>query len=348
MRQVAKPSKALIAALRSATADLHRVNPWVGLFRFGVLGSIFLSSVVLAWWIGEGWKFWGLSASAGFFYAFWLICTHDAVHHTLIGWSWLEELLSRLISWPMFWPFGVYSELHYLHHGWNGSDLRDPERVQWTQEDYQQANPFYRWYVHHQWPVDIFVLGGMGLIVKTFVHGACLRSVRPRLSWQLWLDVSGIVLIHGSLLAVAIAYDVLPRYLLFWLVLERAIGIVVQTRAHLEHYGMWGSTDNYQLTQLYACRNLHVNAFTHWLMGGLNYHAVHHAFSGIPFNQLPEAFRRVQEVLQQHGMPLMSLEGGYFLETWRLSHQPSLIGEANTTDPTGRFEQISLGNSQLS
>ncbi len=50
------------------------------------------------------------------------------------------------------------------------ADLRqvDPERVQWTDAEYQRANPFLRWYVRHQWGVDVFGLGGIGLIVKTF------------------------------------------------------------------------------------------------------------------------------------------------------------------------------------
>jgi hypothetical protein len=41
-----------------------------------------------------------------------------------------STVMPRLLSWPMLSPYGLYAELHRLHHGWNGIDLRDPERVQ--------------------------------------------------------------------------------------------------------------------------------------------------------------------------------------------------------------------------
>jgi fatty acid desaturase len=77
-------------------------------------------------------------------------------------------------------------------------------------------------------------------------------------------------------------------------------------------------------------------------VGGLSYHAVHHAFPGIPFNQLPEAFQRIQGVLQQHGLPLMQLEEGYFKSIYLLSRHPCLIGEVNRSEATGRHRMISV------
>ena len=32
---------------------------------------------------------------AGILYTFWLICTHDATHHTLTGWAGFDEISSR-------------------------------------------------------------------------------------------------------------------------------------------------------------------------------------------------------------------------------------------------------------
>ena len=94
-------------------------------------------------------------------------------------------------------------------------------------------------------------------------------------------------------LTLAIVHQQLWCYLLFWLILERTIGIVLQTRDHLEHYALWGNFKNHQLTQPYASRNLQTSFPVGWLMGGLNYHAVHHAFPEIPFNELPTAFERI-------------------------------------------------------
>lgn len=114
--------------LQTAIADLRQVNPWVGLFRFMVIGVVVLSLMALAWSVTDLLAFMTITAIAGIFYAFWMLCTHDMVHKTLTGWSWFETILPRLTTWPMLSPYGTYAMLHRLHHGWNGSDLRDPER----------------------------------------------------------------------------------------------------------------------------------------------------------------------------------------------------------------------------
>ncbi len=328
--------------LRSAVADLEKVNPWVGLWRFGVLGAVFLSLVALCWSSHNTLIFLSYSAIAGFVYAFWLICTHDMVHHTLTGWAWFDELMPRLISWPMLWPYGVYAQLHRLHHGWNGIDLRDPERVQWAVSEYQQAKPWMQWYVRHQWAIDLFGLGGLGLIAKTVVNAFRFGHQMPSLHRILLLDAMGMLTLQSSFLMVAASHHRIGHYVIFWLVLERIIGIIVQARDHLEHYALWGTATGHQLTQLYACRNLKTNPLVAWLMGGLNDHAIHHAFPSIPFNHLPEAFCRIQGVLEQHELPLMTVEDGYVRETLRLGTQPSLIGEPQLSNPTGRYQMIPL------
>jgi fatty acid desaturase len=316
----------LTRELQTAIADLRQVDPLVGLLRFVAIGSVFLSLVALAWSANNLLAFVAITAIAGIFYAFWTICGHDMIHRTLTGWQWFETIMPRLMTWPMLWPYGIYATLHRLHHGWNGIDLRDPERVQWTAEEYRKASPLLRWYVSRQWFLDIFVLGGIGLIVKTFKNGWKLRAVLPQFRIQFWVDLTGMLLVQAGLLAFFSGQGEVGRYLLFWLILERTAGAIVQTRDHLEHYGMWGQAGSYRLTQLYACRNLKTYPWVGWLMGGLDYHAIHHAFPDIPFNRLPEAFQRIQAVLQQHGLPLMLQEKGYLYETLQLGQHPSVIG----------------------
>lgn len=333
----------LLKDLQAVTADLHRVNPWIGLFRFGLIGAVFLTLVAIAWSVQNPWMFGGVTAIAGFWYAFWLVCTHDMVHGALTGWGWFDRPLARLISYPMLWPLGLYAELHRLHHAWNGIDLRDPERVQWTWEEYQAAHPLLRWYVRHQWTIDIFILGGVGLILKTWIHALQLRHSVPRIHRQMVVDLSGMVLMQSLLLTLALLHGRAMQYVVFWFILERVIGIVMQTRDHLEHYALWGKTVGHQVTQLYASRNLHALQLTGWLMGGLNHHAVHHAFPEIPFNALPEAFQRIQAVLKQHGLPPMSVEPGYLEAAFYFSQNPSLIGQTKSMYVGGRDRMILIG-----
>jgi fatty acid desaturase len=326
----------LTTELQTAIANLRHINPWVGLFRFGMIGAVFFSLVTLAWSINTLPTFAMITAIAGVFYAFWIICTHDTVHQTLTGWPWFEIISPRLITWPMLWPYGTYATLHRLHHGWNGIDLSDPERVQWTAEEYQMAPPLLRWYVSHQLFFNVFAFSGIGLILKTLVNAWKLRNILPQLQLQFCVDLIGILAIQTGLLTFFSYQGEVLRYLLFWLILERTAGVIIQTRDHLEHYGMWGQTSGYQLTQLYSCRNLKTSPLVGWLMGGLDYHAVHHAFPDIPFNRLPEAFQRIQTVLQHHGLPLMLQGEGYLHEAFQLEQHPSVIGAVNSQDLTGR------------
>ena len=316
-------------ALQEAVAQLESVRFWQGFQRFSILGIGTLSCLTLAWVAAWDIGFWVWTVIGGVFYALWLICTHDATHHTLLGRPALEDVLARAISWPMLWPVGTYAELHRLHHGWNGLDLRDPERYQWSESDYQQAPPWTQWYIRHQWVVHIFVLGGLGIIIKTQTNGQRFQKRLPGLRRQLYTDLLGITLVQMGLITVVILTDTsLSRYLLFWFCLERVVGAIAQTRAHLEHYGLWQQADGHLLTQLYSARNLQTAPWFSWLIGGLNYHAVHHAFPKIPFNQLPEAHKRVQAILDQHGMPAMKVEPGYLSAVRTLISQFTLISES--------------------
>ncbi|HEY9762177.1 MAG TPA: fatty acid desaturase [Trichocoleus sp.] len=327
------PPSTLSHDLRIAVADLEQVNPWVGLWRFASVGILFLITVVLAWSTSNLILFIGLSAIASMIYAFWLICTHDMLHHTLTGWKWFDEGMARLISYPMLWPYGTYAQLHRLHHAWNGIDLRDPERVQWTQAEYEQANSWQQWYVRHQWSINILGLGGFGLIAKTVYNGLRFRHQVPALYQTLLTDGLGIFVAQASLITLAIQHNQLTHYLLFCLILERVIGAITQLRDHIEHYALWNTHKGHQLTQLYACRNLNTPAFVSWLMCGLDDHSMHHAFPNIPFNHLAEAFHRTQAVLEQHQLPVIPRGDGYIRETLRLSTQPQLI-EMSVGDPS--------------
>lgn len=327
-----KTQQRLLRELREAMSDLRVVNPWSGFFRFVSLGSATVCMGLITWQMsGLVWFMLGAIATS-IIYAFWLICNHDATHRTLTGWTWFDTLMPRVISWPMMLPIGTYNQLHHLHHGYNGINLKDPERVQWTEAEYQVA-PFYqRWYVRHQWVIDILIFGSVGLVLKTMANGVKLQGQLADLRQQMLVDCFGILSVQIVIVSLLSALSVdLWRYLLFWVILERGIGFILQARDHLEHYGMWQkgvswAQGNYQLTQLYACRNIKTLRWINWLMGGLPYHAVHHAFPQIASEHLAEAFERIQAILQRYAMPAMVLDSGYVATSLRLSRQPRLVG----------------------
>ena len=61
------------------------------------------------------------------------------------------------------------------------------------------------------------------------------------------------------------------------------------------------------------------------LMGGLPYHSVHHMFPQIASDKLPEAFKRIQNVLQRYNLPPMVLDHGYVATSLDLAHHFRLI-----------------------
>lgn len=301
----------VVCRLREAVADLGSVNRPLTLLRIGGLAALLLATVWLSWRAKEPLPMLAAALLAGVAYALLLIGTHEAVHGTLLGMPRVEFALSCLISWPMAWPFATYASLHLLHHRWNGRDPRDPERTEPLPTERREAGPLRRWQQHHPLLARALVLGGLGLIASTYGHGVRLRGEDRRLAGRLAIDATGSLLMQAALLSLAISQGVLGRYLLFWLVLERAIGAIVQSRGVIEHQGLWRSGENHLLTQLYATRTVGTTAWLNLLMGGLPHHAAHHAFPAIPFQQLPLATQRIEARLNEAGRPALPRAGSY-------------------------------------
>lgn len=286
--------------------------------------------------------FLGLTVLAAIFYGSWLITTHDAIHHTLTGWAWFDELVPRLMSWPFIWFHGMYADVHKLHHKMNGDDFRDPERVQWTLEEYQAAGPLGRFYVRHQWFIGIFVLGGIGLIVDTARQAFKAARVSKTTRKQIALDLAGIIPLQVGIYSYAAAHGGVLHYLMFWLIAERIGGGILQWRAHVEHYGLWGKGRHYFETQAYNCRNVRTTGWTSWFFNRLNYHSVHHAFPRVPFYALKEAHARFQALYgKAAGEPLVE-EDFYLRTALRLARQPSVIGDVDPASPSGRRRMVAV------
>jgi fatty acid desaturase len=306
-----------------AVADLQ--GPPTPGERLATGGRLIILSVVLVvgailYWILPA-SGWGLVAliSAGLAYALLLIATHEMVHGTLFGAPSLEFGLGCLLSWPMAWPFATYARLHRLHHRWNGLDARDPERTQALPQDPLSSSPFGRWLHHHPFAVRCLLLGGVGLILDTARKGWLLRSMDPRLKAAQRLDGVGVILFHGGMLALAISQGVVLRYLLFWIIFERVIGVVVQYRGLVEHHGLWEKAQDVggasllpqRIRQLATSRDVDCGPWLNALMGGLPHHSAHHAFPAVPSTRLPEASTRINALLRAHNWPLPSRLGSY-------------------------------------
>ena len=314
---------ALVRDLCAAVAELgaapNRSERLWALMRLGLLTALLLTAAWLYWWLPLGFAAISAALLAGVAYALVLIATHEMVHGTFLGAPRFEQRLACLLSWPMAWPFLTYSRLHRLHHRWNGTDARDPERTTPLPQELQASNRWQRLLHRHLLPVRLLLLGGVGLIADTAIKGRQLQSVDRVLRRSCQLDGVGVVALHSGLLVLAISQGVLLRYLLFWLLLERVIGAIVQFRGLVEHHGLWQGQGSHLLTQLYASRSITASCWLNGLMGGLPHHSVHHAFPWIAAARLPQASQRIAIVLEQHDakhLPQLSSYGEALVLLW--------------------------------
>ncbi len=328
--------------LQKAVSDLQVTGPGPGLQKTLVSAVTTLPLIYLALTAESTPAFLGLTVVAAFCYASWLITTHDAIHHTLTGWAWFDELVPRLISYPFMWVHGMYADVHKLHHKMNGDDFRDPERIQWTHEEYQAAGSVGRWYVRHQWAVDIFFFGGIGLILDTARQAFKAAKVSKTTRKQIALDLGCIAVLQVLIYSYATAHGGMLHYLVFWIIAERIGGGVLQFRAHVEHYGLWGKGRHYFETQAYNCRNLDTSGFASWFFNRLNYHSVHHAFPRVPFYALAAAHQRFQDLYGKPGIEPLVQDRSYLATSLRLAGKPVVIGGIDPASRTGRRVMVSV------
>lgn len=325
-----------------AMQDLYETRPGPGLAKATFLGLVFGVLCYLAMTSSQPLAFLGFAVAAGVVGAAWMFLTHDAMHHTLTGWVWFDEVAPRILTSPFFWFHGLYSEVHKLHHKMNGDDVNDPERVQWTQEEYEKASPIVRFYVRHQWVFDILVFAGFGMIFRTLSRGLKLYKRSRRVRRQLWLDVIAMVVANTIIYSLAFHYGVVVKTLVLWLVLERVVGTISQWRAQIEHYGLWGRARHFFETQAYNCRNLRTNRFAAWYFNYLNFHSVHHAFARIPFYNLEVAHGRLAALHEQRRRAQPAADTGYLATTLSLARRPTVISRECASRATGQRAMVRI------
>jgi fatty acid desaturase len=314
--------------LAKAVAKYESISPWPGLLRTTATMSLFLALTYVTFNVEHLGAYLGCALLSSLVFFTLMATTHDGMHRTLTGITWFDELFPRLISYPVFHPHGTYGELHKIHHSMNGANEDDPERLQWTEEEYNKAGKLGRWYARNLVWVNIILGGGIGLIFRFYRHGF-KYSKNPKIRLMLWTDVLGIVAVNTLIYSVVYANDFVLEYFLFYLVIEKVVGGILSLRAHVEHYGLWGKRGNFYETQVHTCRNIETSRLVSWYFNGLNFHSIHHAFPRIPFYNLREAHKSAEEVLQKHGLELPT-ERLYSRSLFKIIANPQLISSSTT------------------
>ncbi len=311
-------------------------------FRLALIHMVVLNSLLfLTFWVDQPQYFFGLAMMTAVYYSAVMITSHDAIHHTLSGWYYFDEFVPRCFGYFIFWPHGLYAELHKLHHKQNGKDLADPERPTYSTEEYRASSRLGRWVIRHQWWISLFVSGGVGMLYRHIQHGIKLwpnhRSVRRAMV----TDAVGIAFSFSIVIGVVLAFDIGLRFLVYILCVERVIGFFMQLRSHIEHYGLHVDAGPLIDTRLANCRNIVTNRFVSRFFNGLNFHSVHHAFPRIPYYNLREAHRRISAICQAAGQPLVESHG-YVKTCIELARRPVLVEPGQGPEvPVAAWERAS-------
>lgn len=313
-------------ALAKAVAPFESTEPWQGLFKFFTLFIPVL--------IGAKWLIFDspslltmalMTVPFSLIYSSLLITTHDAIHTTLTGFKVFDEIAPRLISWPVYSIHSIYQEVHKLHHNMNGSNLSDPERVQYTVSEYENSSKPMRFFIRNQWFFNLFVFTGVGFIYKTAIFGANFFKTSKTMRRAFFLDATGIALMNGVILTLAISQERIIYYGVWYFITQYVVGFVLQLRAHVEHYGLWGKGKHFYDTQVWNCRNMKVPYYISWYFNFLSFHTIHHAFPRVPFYKLKDAQNAMKAVYEKSGLTIPESDLGYLKQSLDLARNPVLI-----------------------
>lgn len=273
-------------------ARLSEVSPSQGLFHALIHSAIFfgLAGAVFVFWDRDARLTVLTSIPLAIIYTSILITAHDCIHRTYTGIHWFDDIWPVYWTALMYWPHRTYGELHRIHHAMLGRDFEDPERPTFLRSEYEESGLIKRWYIRHQWLVNIFIFGGIGFILKHWLAGKRLSEKYPQMKKAMRKDAVAVAVIVPFHLSLMIYYDVLGAYFVAFIVAERLGGALMQMRGLAEHYGLWESRPSDMVySQAMSARNIRAGWFTRWLFNDLCFHSIHHVYPSIPWYKLGEA-----------------------------------------------------------
>jgi fatty acid desaturase len=229
-----------------------------------------------------------------------VVTSHDCIHHTYTGIKRFDDYWPLLWLWMVFWPHRTYSEIHKIHHALLGRDFDDPERPTFLKSEFESARVIQRWYIRHQWLVNIFIFGGIGFIIKHWLTAHRLKERFPQLKIAMLRDKVGLLIVTVCSWTIYFYFNIFTEYLMTFFVLERVAGGLLQMRALAEHYGLWeGRSSDIVSRQAMSCRNMKAGWLGRWLFNDLCFHSVHHVYPSIPWYRLGEAHLTIPPLWKQ-------------------------------------------------
>lgn len=295
--------------VRPLVRDLHKVNRAV--FWTDLLLSSALGWAAFAWATASP-AFSPQAFAATFVSVFCLyraLCfIHEISHQTHRSLPGFEAAYNALVGFPFLMPSFVYVGVHQSHHkisvyGTEGDPEYLPFARSWLMTTTFALESFFI-------PVVLLLrfltLAPIGLISPRFHHWLVIhvssltmnvkyrREATAELMRKVRYDSSIILLLWGTCIALALR-GILPwRVFGIWFVICSITSFINTLRALGAHaYESTGEPMD-RMAQLRDSIDTPGAFWTElWAPVGLRYHALHHYFPGIPYHNLPEAYRRM-------------------------------------------------------
>jgi len=272
--------KSLSPETRQRLTARNNISGLVHLTIYGGMIGILVSLILLQ---VPYWPF--LMLPLGVLQVFLFTLLHETVHNTPFRTGWLNQLTARLSSFIILLPADWFRFFHLAHHRFTQDPTRDPELAAAKPETMAQ----YIWHVSGLpiWAgqLKILVRNSLGQGGAEFIPTKALRRIikESRLQIALYTILFG--------LCVYFEFTAILRIWIIPLLLGQPF-----LRLYLlaEHGRCPLVVDMFQNT-----RTTFTNRAMRFLAWNMPYHTEHHTYPTVPYHQLPELHKLIQNHLTQ-------------------------------------------------
>lgn len=247
---------------------------WLSLFPLAIMGVI------------SGWGLAAACAFSTFCCAYGFIPSHEAMHSNIYPKGgklhWINEWTGFIATIPIAMGFGIARLTHMEHH----SHTNDPE----LDPDYTDGAPnVFRAIAKTWWNRQPGVEGSVHRYKKMMV------DMNTPLSRKAATETTILQLIMmATFFGMAWAGYAIEVALIWWLPRQLGLSWIRYWLSWAPHHPQ--KRGRYENTRLFKTR------WGHWASMGMQFHAIHHLYPGIPNHRTKPAYFAMKEVLRQRGV----------------------------------------------